>query len=114
MQANETMGTGAVLELSEPADGSRLLDTMAKAPWPQNALASILGITLFQAASLVDACPESLGDISYMLGHISVSQPDYETMLREFYQEHHTGPICLEFYRLGYSAGRMGKANSGR
>ena len=90
MQANETMGTGAVLELIEPADGSRLLDTMAKAPWPQNALASILGITLFQAASLVDACPESLGDISYMLGHISVSQPDYETMLREFYQEHHT------------------------
>lgn len=90
MQMNEIMGTGAVMELSEPADGSRLLDTMAKAPWPQNALASILGITLFQAASLVDACPESLGDISYVLGHISVSRLDYEVMLREFYQEHHT------------------------
>lgn len=62
----ENIGAGAMTELSETADGTHHLDVTAKAPWPQNVLVSILGMTPFQANSLVDACPETLGHVSYV------------------------------------------------
>lgn len=90
MAVKENAGVGAVTELSESGEGTQHLDSTAKAPWPQNVLISILGMTAFQANSLVDACPETLGDVSYVLSHVSASQPEHQAMLREFYQEHRT------------------------
>lgn len=101
MAEKENIGAGAMTELSETADGTHHLDVTAKAPWPQNVLVSILGMTPFQANSLVDACPETLGDVSYVLDHVSVSQPEYQALLREFYQEHRTVAELAARHHIG-------------
>lgn len=68
----------------------RILDSQAKAEWPANFLMSIFGWSKMVATALLETCPETLGDIAYIMDHISKSKPAYAVMLYEYYRDHMT------------------------
>lgn len=68
-------------------DSISILDATAQEPWPQNVLMSILGWSSMQAQSFLESCPEAIGDIVYVLDHVSSTQREYGVIIKEFYRD---------------------------
>ncbi len=64
-----------------------ILDATSQEPWPCNVLMSILGWSRMQSQSVLESCPEVIGDIVYVLDHATSTQPEYAAIIQEFYKD---------------------------